>query len=168
MAENRIHFGSVKTERGLDGIIEVSVTETVNLSRASKSLLGSLKRALRNGVAPVEDNSQGKLATLYRIMCDRFDMPMAFLSKSSSEVVVYNHSKKLLEEFNAMHMISGSKTRVLAFNSYFKDYTTRVGEIALTELIARHRPVDSEKLEQALLLIKEGAKIHFEPTRVHP
>ena len=168
MAEKRIHFGSVKTDRGLDGIIEVSVTETINLNKVSKSLAGSLKRALRNGVAPVEDSSQGKLATLYRIVCDKFDMPMAFLSKSSSEVVVYNYSEELLEEFNAMHMISGSKTRVLAFNNYFKDYNTRVTQVALTELVARHRPVDSEKLEQALLLIKQGAKISFEPHQLHP
>lgn len=167
MLERKINSGVIAVDRGMEGFVKINVEEFVELHRLSPTLKYSLKKAIRNGVAPVEDRSSGKLASLYNLLCDMYGIPKAFLSKNSKEVCVYEPTNGLIDEFNAMHLISGGKRKVEQYGDHFKEYFTLVTEKVLIEMIAKYRPVPEALVEKALATIDRGESISFTPHTVH-
>lgn len=180
MSDKRLNFGVVKTERGLDGILEMDITERVNYGAITNSMKSSLKKAIRNGVAPVNNASFGKLASLYTVLCKHFDMPRAFLSASNRTMQVYGGSDSkemdtLFEHLNALHLLT-TNGHTMDYKEHWINgewtkcihgYSSNIPIKTLVEQIAEHRPIDHDKMLMALAVIDKGQSITFKHETIH-
>jgi len=172
MTTKILKYGELKVNRGMEGLLQLEVTERVNYAGLTSGMKSNLRKALRNGVAPVEKATSGKLYNLYSTLCNYFDMPEAYLSKSSTGLNIRKCHPILAEELNAMHMLTeGNKLSMQKWHDsdtyLVREYRTSITYIALAEAIKRHAPVDEVKLEAALKVVNEGQTIEFKHNTIH-
>lgn len=159
-----LQYGWFEPAKGLTGVLDVEITGKVDLGKLKPSMKTKLINALKDGVAPVEYSSDGKLATLYRVVSNAVELPKAYLSTASGLLCVEDVDDELYEELKALWAITktterhGYRTMLNRTNNgMVTEYRCEIPIQLLQQTLNRHRPPDEEKLQRAITAVREGA-----------